>query len=155
AVLLFFVLVVSASAAAAAPATPHQPAAPATGARPTVEEARRFLDKVNVRLLDLSNRLPRAQWTEENFITDDTQKMAAEYNEAAIAETTKLAMGARRFQGLNLPPDVARGFTRLKSLLTLPAPDNDAERAELTQIAAWLDGAYGKGKWCRSEGECL
>jgi peptidyl-dipeptidase A len=148
-VLLTFVLFAT---SAAAPAPAHKP--PGTKA-PTVDEARGFIADANKRLLDLANRLQRAQWTQENFITDDTEKMAAEYNEAAIAETTRLAMAARRFDGMTLPPEVARGFKRLKLALTLPAPDNDAERGELTQIAAWLDGAYGKGKWCRSEGDCL
>jgi peptidyl-dipeptidase A len=144
--------------ATAPPGTPAAPKKPAVGApakAPTADEARRFLEEVNARLLERSNRLQRAQWVQETFITDDTEKMAAEYNEAAIAETTKFAMAARRFDGMTLPPDVQRGLKRLKLALVLPAPDNDAERGELTQIAAWLDGAYGKGKWCRHEGDCL
>ncbi|HZN03467.1 MAG TPA: M2 family metallopeptidase, partial [Candidatus Polarisedimenticolia bacterium] len=121
-------------------------AAPA--ARPTVEEARRFVDQANERLLELNNRLQRAQWVAATYITDDTEKISSEYNEQSIAATTALALEARRFDGMTLPPDVARSLKLLKLALTLPAPNNPKERAELTEIAAWLEGTYGKGKWC-------
>ena len=37
----------------------------------------------------------------------------------------------------------------LKLSLTAPAPNNDAERKELTELASKLDGMYGKGKYCK------
>ena len=37
----------------------------------------------------------------------------------------------------------------LKLSLTAPAPNNDKDRKELTEIATWLDGTYGKGKYCK------
>jgi len=63
--------------------------------------------------------------------------------------TTRLALDARRFDGLNLPPELKRKFLLLKLSLVAPAPNNDAERKELTEIATWMDGAYGKGKYCK------
>jgi len=62
---------------------------------------------------------------------------------------TQLALDARRFDGLKLPPDLARKFLLLKLSLTAPAPNNDAERKELTELASKLDGMYGKGKYCK------
>ena len=35
----------------------------------------------------------------------------------------------------------------LKLSLTAPAPNNDKDRKELTEIATRLDGTYGKGKY--------
>src|SRR5262245_55679563 len=115
---------------------------------PTAEEARRFVDAADQRLLSLNNRNQRADWVQSTFITDDTETIAAEYKEASIAATTALALEARKFDGLTLPDDVARSIALLKVSLTLPAPNDDKERAELTGIAAWLEGAYGKGTWC-------
>jgi peptidyl-dipeptidase A len=146
------VVLVTLAATAAAPT-----ATPAGAAPPTVEEARRFADEADRRLLDLGNRQNRAEWVQVTFITDDTDKMAAEYKEATIAAATEMALAARRFDGMALPDDVARRLKLLKLLLTLPAPNNAAERSELTQIATWLEGTYGKGKYCPQgdSGDCL
>jgi peptidyl-dipeptidase A len=141
ALLLSYIVSPAASSAAGAPAAPP-------GAKPTVEDARRFVDQANARLLELSNRLQRAQWVGVTYITDDTEKISSEYNEQAIGATTSLALEARKFDGLALPDDVARSLRLLRQSLTLPAPNNEKERAELTGIAAWLEGAYGKGKYC-------
>ena len=45
---------------------------------------------------------------------------------AAIGAQTRLIDAARRFDGLKLPPDLARKFLLLKIGLTLPAPMNAA-----------------------------
>src|SRR5262245_3558633 len=140
---------------AAAPAQPAKAPA-AKGAAPTVEEARRFLETANARMLDLNNRQQRAEWVQSNFITDDTERMAAEARETVIAAVTELAQGARRFDGLALPADLARQMKLIKLSLALPAPADPALRGELTQIASALEGAYGKGKYCPggAESEC-
>src|SRR6266853_1174426 len=78
------------------------------------------------------------------FIDDAEQRL----NDVVIALTTQLAEASRRYDELKLPPDVARKFKLLRLSLTLPAPDDAAERAELTKIAASMEGEYGKGKYC-------
>src|SRR4029079_4315818 len=62
-----------------------------------------------------------------------------------------------RFDGLQLPPDVERKIKLLKLSLTLPAPKDEKERAEVTKLRASLEGAYGKGKYCPEgeTGKCL
>jgi peptidyl-dipeptidase A len=89
---------------------------------------------------------------QETYITDDTEKLAAQAGEEVIAATTALVLEARRFEGLTLPEDVARKFALLKLSLNLPAPNNPAERGELTGIAAALPGLYGKGRYCPESG---
>jgi len=140
-----------AAGAAAAPAIAAPPAA-----KPTIEDARRFVTEANTRLLDLNHRQQRAEWVQSTFITDDTEAMAAEAREAVIAATTELALAARRFDALPLPPDLARQLRLIKLSLTLPAPSDPALRAELTLIASALEGMYGKGKYCPAgkEGTC-
>jgi peptidyl-dipeptidase A len=115
----------------------------------SVTEAQAFMKKAEEQLLDLGVRASRASWVQENFITDDTETVSAQANEKLTAVVTQLALGARRFDGLKLPPDLARKFLLLKLLLTAPAPNNDAERKELTELASKLDGMYGKGKYCK------
>jgi peptidyl-dipeptidase A len=117
----------------------------------TVAEAEDFMRKAEAQLEDLSVRLNRAGWVQENFITDDTEIIGAQAQEKAIAVTTQLALEARRFERLKMPPELARKFKLLKLSLTAPAPNNDKERKELTEIASWLDGEYGKGKYCKPQ----
>src|ERR1051326_6049617 len=115
----------------------------------TVAEAQAFMKKAEDQLLDLGVRAGRAGWVQENFITDDTETMAAQANEKLTAVVTQLALEARRFEGLKLPPELARKFLLLKLSLVAPAPNNEAERQELTELASKLDGMYGKGKYCK------
>ena len=111
-------------------------------------EAQAFMDKAEVELLDLSNLAARAGWVQATFITDDTEIVAAKEGERVIARTTELVEQSKRFDALNLPPDLKRKFLLLRLSLTLPAPNDPKLRTELTQTAASLDGSYGRGKYC-------
>src|SRR5947199_5049852 len=123
-----------------------QPAA--KGAKPTVEDARKFLADASTHLLDLSIESGRAQWVQETFITYDTETLAAKRNEALLGVSVDLAKKAARFDGVQLPADVRRQIDLLKRALTLAAPSDPAKTAELTRLAASLDGQYGAGKYC-------
>ena len=122
---------------------------------PTAAEAQEFMNKVEAQLADLSVKVNRASWVQENFITDDTQAIAADAIDQVTAVTTALVEQAKRFDGLTLPPDLARKFMLLKLGLTAPAPKDATLRREMTTIGVSLDGDYGKGKYCRKNGECL
>lgn len=129
----------------------------ATTGSGTKEEAEKFIADAEKRLLDLNMKAGRAQWVSATYITDDTEQLAADANETVIAATTELAEKARQFENLDLSPELKRKLKLLKLSLTLPAPKNDAERAELTKIAAGMEGDYGKGKYCPEgdKGKCL
>ena len=124
---------------------------------PTVQDARRFTDAAEKRLLDLWIKDGRAEWVHENFITDDTEQMAADADQAVASATAELAAEARRYDGLKLPDDVARKIKLLRLSVSIPVPRDPALAAELTKINASLDGDYGKGKWCPegASGKCL
>jgi peptidyl-dipeptidase A len=123
-------------------------AATEPGGRPTVEGARRFAEEANARLLALNIRQQQAEWVQATYITDDTEAIAAVMREETIAATTELALAARRFDSLTLPPDVARQLRLIKLSLDLPAPSDPPLRSELSQITGALEGMYGKGKYC-------
>jgi peptidyl-dipeptidase A len=124
---------------------------------PTVEEARVFLEDAEAKFLDLTARASRASWVEENFITEDTEQIAADANEELNTLTASLAVAAHRFDGLKLPAEMARKIRLLTLATTLPAPNNAKDQKELAQVLASLDGDYGKGKWCPEggAGSCL
>ncbi len=116
--------------------------------KPTVADAEVFMKAAEQKLNDLTVLAARASWVQANFITDDSEILAADRNEKLIAATTELVKESKRFDGLALPPELARKFKLLRLSLTLPAPADPAQRAELTRIAASLEGDYGKGKYC-------
>jgi peptidyl-dipeptidase A len=120
----------------------------ATQGPPTVEEARKFAEEAEARLLDLWVKGSRAQWVMETYITPDTEEMAAEADQQVKAAVSELAAKSRRFDGMQLPPDVARKLRLIKLSVDIPSPQNPKESAELSQINASLQSDYGKGKWC-------
>jgi peptidyl-dipeptidase A len=122
---------------------------------PTVAEAQDFMNKAEARLAELSVKVNQANWVHDNFITDDSEALAADANDENTAVTTELVEQAKRFNGLQLPPDLARKFLLLKLSLTAPGPKDPALRKEMTEIAASLESEYGKGKYCDASGKCL
>jgi peptidyl-dipeptidase A len=120
----------------------------AAATTPTVAEAQAFMDRAEAELLKIGILQQRAAWIQETYITDDSELLAASENERVIARTTELVNEGKRFEVLNLPPDLKRKFLLLKLSLTMPAPKDAKLREELTQVAASLDGSYGKGKYC-------
>lgn len=127
------------------------------GGKGSADEAVRFMADAEKRLMDLSIKQQRADWVKSTYITDDTEKISADANTELIAAVTELAEQAKRFDGVDLPADLQRKMKLLKLSLTLPAPNDPGERKELTEIAARMEGDYGKGKYCPDgdKGKCL
>lgn len=122
-------------------------------APPTAEEARAFAEKVDRDLKDLWYRAATAEWIKSTYITDDTERNAAWANEAVMAYLAEAIPQAARFDGLELDERTARQLKLLKLSTTLPAPNDAEKRQELAQLAAKLEGIYGKGKYCKN-GKC-
>jgi peptidyl-dipeptidase A len=123
--------------------------------KPTVAEAQQFMDKAEARLAELSLKGNQANWIHENFITEDTEGIAAAVNDEITAVTTELVEQAKRFDGLKMPTELERKFLLLKLQLVAPAPKDPKLRKELTAIAVSLDSDYGKGKFKDSTGKVL
>jgi peptidyl-dipeptidase A len=113
------------------------------------------MKKAEARLGELSVEGSQANWVHDNFITDDTEALAAKTNDEITAVTTELVEQSKRFDGLLLPSDLARKFILLKLSLTAPGPKDPALRKEMSEIAASLESEYGKGKYCDASGKCL
>jgi peptidyl-dipeptidase A len=127
-----------------------------SGKPPTVEEAGRFLEEAETRLNALSIEASRAQWVQATYITEDTQAMASQAVEKQLSAAADYAKKATRFDGLKLPPEMARKLTLLKTSLTLAAPSDPKESEELARIVSSMEAAYGKGKYCpEGKEKCL
>jgi peptidyl-dipeptidase A len=124
------------------------PTRPQSNPAPTPAEAERFIRHAEQDLFDLSIKASRASWVEANFITDDTEQIAADANEIANTAATRYAKEAHRFDHVQLSPELARKRLLLELATGFPAPDNAAAQKELAQIQASLPADYGKGKWC-------
>ena len=126
-----------------------------SSARATVADAQVFMKKAESRMAALAVKVNRANWVHDNFITDDTQALAADANDELTAVTTELVEEGRRYEGLKRPEELARKFMLLKLALTAPAPKDPKLRRETSDIAVSLASDYGKAKYCRKPDDCL
>jgi peptidyl-dipeptidase A len=115
----------------------------------TPADAKTFLDHANETTLTLGIAQSQAGWVQQNFITDDTEAIAARANQAAIEAGARFAKESTKYDKVDVPADQRRMLNLLKTSLVLAAPSDPKESDELTKIMARLESAYGKGKWCR------
>ncbi len=117
-------------------------------AAPTLDDARAFFNKVDGDLRRLWVARDRASWANQTNLTDDTDAIAADAESATAAYVLEAARDSRRFDTLQLPPDLARMKQLLRLAQTVPAPDDEAARRELAQVGASMASAYGKARAC-------
>lgn len=123
---------------------------------PSVEEAVTFVAKAEEHLSALGQHSERMSWVLANFITEDTEQLAAKANEQFTAAQVEIAVQAARFTELDgLDYDTSRKLNMFRSGIVIPAPRDAAKIAEQAEIGAKMSGLYGKGSYCRESGECL
>jgi peptidyl-dipeptidase A len=122
----------------------------------TPEDAIGFVENAEMQLAGLLAENERMAWVYSNFITPDTEMLAALTNKNFTAKQVELAIDAAKYAEIEgLDDDTRRKLDILRSGLTIPAP-NDAEKtAEQSEIGAKLGGMYGKGEYCYANGDCL
>jgi peptidyl-dipeptidase A len=124
----------------------REAAAPPAAAKP--ESADEFVARVNKDLTEVDQELAAAGWTQDTYITVDTQLLSARSNDRYLAYLTHALDEARRFDGQTLTPQAARALMRLRLNVAAPAPADAAKRARMTQLEAQLEAKYGEGKYC-------
>jgi peptidyl-dipeptidase A len=143
------------AAPAVNPAAPA-PAPPPAPAGPTAADAAAFVANAEKQLFEVSNEQSRASWVAANFITVDTQAIAAQANEKQIALGVRLAKEAAQFDRVpDLPEDVRRKLNLIKLALTTPGPSDPEKTAEMAKIGAEMEALYGAGKYCPKPDDCL
>ncbi len=119
----------------------------AQDAAPTVADANSFVQKAEAKYGQDLVKQARANWIYENFITDDTEALAADANAAMTEAQVANAITAARYAAVpGLDPVTARKLTRMRTTIVLPAPTTEGAAAELATLSAGIQGMYGKGK---------
>lgn len=135
---------------------PQPKAAPDAAPSPTAAEAAAFVAAAEERLALLAQHSERQAWVLANFITADTEALAARAAEQFMAAQVEIAGEAAHFaQVPGLDEDTRRKLHLLRSGIVMPAPRDPAKTAEQAEIGARLAGMYGKGSYCREDGSCL
>jgi peptidyl-dipeptidase A len=136
---------------AAVPARAQSPA--------NLAQARRFIDAAERDLAARSIPQNRAAWVAANFITDDTEALSAYFQTDYANAVQRLATASARFDRVAMPADLRRRFQLLKLSLAAPPPADSALAAEMVGLQVGMEGAYGRGSYCRPKAgggqECL
>ncbi len=119
---------------------------------PTEAEAKAFVAEAEQLLEDNYGYLAKTAWVQANFVTSDTNELAAIANEQATKLGVSLANKAKSFNQTKVDYDTRRKLDILKSRLVIPAPDNGELTKELATINANLDATYATG--CSANKEC-
>ncbi len=123
---------------------------------PTAADAAAFVADAETRLAAMNVEHQRTAWIAENFITCDTQILAANAHQKTIALGVALAKEARRFDDVDgLDADVRRKLALMKNALTTPGPSDPHKTAELARIGASMEALYGAGKFSDRQGRAL
>lgn len=113
--------------------------------RPTVQDAKEFLEAAEADLVDANRIGSRAAWINANFVTEDTNALVAQTSAESSKLRTRLANDAKRFNDVTLPDDMRRKIDMLKRGSNFPAPSRDGAAEELATIMAELDATYATG----------
>jgi peptidyl-dipeptidase A len=133
------------------------PATTATGGAASVvpenETADQFVARVNAEYKAMFPELTAAQWLSSTYINDDSQLLASKANERFLAQLKSWIDQSKKFEGKQMSPESARAIMLLKLSTALPPPSDPAHLTELTKIAAKMEGDYGSGSYCKTEGD--
>ena len=112
--------------------------------------AKTFVDEVDGELRKYVVASSKAEWDKNTNITDATEKAAAAANEQLMEFMGKTIKTATTFATDGLDPDTARKLHLIKVASSPPPdPSEPAKRKELAELAAKMEGIYGKGKACK------
>lgn len=122
----------------------------------TAADAIEFIRESEDTLTELLVENERMAWVYSNFITEDTEQLAAIANKKFTAKQVELAVEAAEYYEVKaLDADSKRKLNILRSGITIPAPRDADKTAEQSDIGAKLGGMYGKGEYCYADGRCL
>ncbi len=111
----------------------------------TIKDAQAFVEMAEADFKEMGEYASHVFWVQANFITHDTNWLAARVG----AETTQMgveyANGTKRFKDLPLSGDLARKMKMIAQGLTLPAPSKDGAAVELANITTDLESMYSSG----------
>lgn len=120
--------------------------AEARAAAPSAKEAKAFVDNFNKEFKRLAVKSSRSSWVKDNFITDDTDAIAADDATELMEFATKSMREARRFDKVKVDEQTRRALHLIK--LGDPAPQDRQSLEELTATTSKMSSLYGKKEVC-------
>ncbi|WP_286235927.1 M2 family metallopeptidase [Thalassotalea sediminis] len=121
----------------------------------TAKDAEQFLNNVEQELIQLNLAGARAAWINANFITHDTNALAAEADQKSTEAGVRFAMEAAKYDDVDVTDDQRRKLNLLKQSLVMPAPQDSKKSAKLAQIGSELNSMYGRGTYTTKTGKTL
>ena len=113
----------------------------------TADEVRAFVTRAETELGAESVRGARSAWIYSNFITHDTESLAADADAAFTAMQVRFALEAARYTDVaGLDAETKRKLTMLRTSIVLPAPTTEGAGAELATLTARMSSRYGAGR---------
>ena len=128
------------------------PSGPNTAPTETADE---FIARVNAEYKEQWREKHTAEWVYTTYITVDSAHTFSLANERFAAWRSRMVKESLAYADQEVSAETRRALDFLKLGALLVAPDDDAKRKEQAQILAELKGAYGAGKYCRSDAECF
>ena len=125
---------------------------PVAQSEPSASE---FVARMNAEIREIGLETGAAAWVAATYINSDTARLSARAQERYAALLSRLVAESRRYDSQTIDPSAARAIRQMILGNAEPAPDSDAARRELAEITTRLQSAYGTGKYCPAEGECL
>ncbi len=113
----------------------------------TVADAEKFLAEAEAELTEFYEYSARIAWVNATYINHDTDWLNAKASSEGTQIGVRLANATKRFEGLDLPPEMARKMNILRTGQVLPAPDGKEFADELAQITTRLQSTYSTGKY--------
>lgn len=133
--------------AAVTPVSAQSRPKPVKAAAPTAAEADAFVARVEEETYKFNLLANRVAWVQANFITDDTDALAAEYSARGTEMSVRFALDAAKYANVkDLSPDTRRKLDILRSAITLPAPTREGASTTLAELSTRIGSMYGKGK---------
>ena len=129
----------------AAPSSAEDTGTTSESAEVTVADAAAFLEESTAELREFSEFGARTAWVQNNFITYDTnwllQRMGAQGTEMSV----RMATEAGQYADLDLPQNLERQINALRNGITLPAPNDPAAAARLSELTTRMGSSYSAG----------
>jgi peptidyl-dipeptidase A len=133
---------------AAAPAQVGEPG-------PSAADAKKFVQRVDTELKEVWLENDEAQWAHMTDLRDETEAAASAAEEKTMGHRSALIADANAYRDVpGIDKNSQRQLMLLRRAVTLPAPFDDAGRAELAEITTRMSSTYGKGEYCNPPEKC-
>ncbi len=123
-------------------------ASTAGAAKPSAEDAKRYIAEVDQRLRQLSLEDSEAQWVNSTYETGDTDDLVAHADDRALGYLGQAITDSKRYDGVAMDADTARQFKLLKLSAPFLPPDDPDKRLEMTKTASEMQSMYGSARYC-------